>query len=182
MNQHAVLFAAAIAAATAVGCGKPSDLRPMQEETNSLVKSYEEKVTTIERRAQDLIQRGNKLALGSDAAPASGQLADVVRELLPTMQREVKEGPARIERIVKDDKLDEERKLAGLRAYQAEADERLRESWIRANAKLDAVEAWLGRAEVQPRAQRPAPAAPPPAPEPAPATAPEAAAGSAGPG
>jgi hypothetical protein len=187
MKQHVLLFVAAIAAAA--GCGKPSDLRPMQEEANGLAKSYEERVAALDRRAQDLLKRGGKLQLGPDAEPASDQLGDTLRVLIPGMQAVVREAPARIDRIVKDEKLGEPKKLDELRSYTDQIQTRLASDWLRASTKLDAVEAWLARAESRPRVQRPEPAAPPPAapeppattvpapqPEPAPQPAPDGAA------
>jgi hypothetical protein len=166
MKQHVLLFVAAIAAAA--GCGKPSDLRPMQEEANGFARSYEERVTALDRRAQDLLKRGEKLQLGPDSEPASDQLGDLLRVLIPGMQAALREAPARIDRIVKDEKLDEPKKLHELRSYTDQIQLRLTNDWIRANAKLDAVEAWLSRAEARPRVSRPEPAAPPPAAEPPP--------------
>jgi len=163
MKQLVVLFAIA-AAAAAAGCGKSSDLRPLKEETNGLVSGYAERLAALDLRKQDLLRRGNALQLGPDSGPASAQLGDVINEIIPGMQALVRSAPGKIESIDKDPKLDEQQKLAQLRALAHQLDTQLTNGWIRANSKLDAVDAWLSRVETRPRAQQAqqqAPAEPP---------------------
>jgi hypothetical protein len=161
MKQLVVLFAIAAAAA---GCGKSSDLRPLKEETNGLVSRYAERLAALDLRKQDLLRRGNALQLGPDSMAASAQLGDVINEIVPGMQALVRSAPGKIENIDKDPKLDEQQKLAQLRVLAYQLDTQLTNGWIKANAKLDAVDAWLARVETRPRAQQaqqPAPAQPP---------------------
>jgi hypothetical protein len=159
MKQLVVLFAIAAAAA---GCGKSSDLRPLKEETNGLVSGYAERLAALDLRKQDLIRRGNALQLGPDSMPASAQLGEVINEIIPSMQALVRSAPGKLESIDKDPKLDEQQKLVQVRALAYQLDTQLTNGWIRANTKLDAVDAWLARVETRPRAQQQAPQPPPP--------------------
>ncbi len=169
MKQHLLVLVAAIVAAAA-GCGKSSDLPSMKAEASGLVKAYAERVAALDLRTKDLVQRGNKLQLGPDALPASNQLGDVITELLPGMQQVVREAPARLDAIEKNDKVSEAQRIDELRTYSHQISTRLAGDWRKANTKLDAVEAWLFRVEHRPHVQPPTPPATPtptPAPEPA---------------
>jgi hypothetical protein len=162
MKQHLLVLVAAIAAAAA-GCGKSPDLPPMKAEATAIVRSYAERVAALELRAKDLVERGKVLQLGPDALPASNHLSDVITELLPGMHQLVREAPGRFDAIEKNDKLDEQKRIEELRAYSHQLSTRLAGDWLRTNAKLDSVEAWLFREERRPPAATPAPA-PAPAP------------------
>jgi hypothetical protein len=182
MKQHVLLllFVAAIAAA---GCGKSSDLAPTAAEATGIAKSYQPRVAELEQRAQELVRRGNAIQLGADATPASDQLAGVIKDLIPRMQKVVQEAPTRIEQTLEDDKLDEAKKLEELRTYSHQIATELDTNWTRANAQLDAVDAWLSRAErraatptpTPPTTTAPATNTPAPQPEPTPTPTPPAA-------
>lgn len=166
MKQLVLAFAlAAATAAAAAGCGKSSDLRPLKEETTGMVAGYAERVAALDQRKQDLLRRGGAARIDTGAL-----LADVTRSLLPGLQALVQGAPAQIDGIEKNPKLDEQQKVTALRAYAVQAEEKLEDGWTLANARLDAAEIVISRAEGQARAQAAAPAPPTPAPaEPAPA-------------
>lgn len=164
MKQHVLLFVAVTAAAA--GCGKSSDLAPMAAEAKGIAEAYQGKVTELDKRAKDILRRGQDLKLEADS-PANDQIYDAVKTLIPGMQAVVRDAMARIPKLVADDKLDE------LRIYSHQMEDRLESDWVKANTKLDTAEAWLFRAESRPRAPQPA-AAPTQAPEPAAAPAPAA--------
>lgn len=174
MKQLALLFLAALAAA----CGKPSDLRPMQEESNGLVKAYEERVTALATRATDLRRRGDQVQQRGGWEAASKQLEETLTVLLPKMQRAVREAPAKIQRTVSDTQKSEAQKLAELRAFTYQVRTELDLDWGRANGKLDQVALWVSRAEHQARVAAVTPPGPgatavPPSTEPPPAPTPE---------
>jgi hypothetical protein len=160
MKQLAFTSALALSLAAAA-CGKSSDLRPLKEETVGMIVHYAEQVSALELRRQDLIQRGATLLQKDEARPVKAQLDVVSTQLLPGLQTAVKAAPSRIDGVEKDGKLDDPGKVAALRAYASETEERLADGWMLANAKLDAVEAWLTRAEARPAAApQPAPLPP----------------------
>jgi hypothetical protein len=164
MKQHVLLFAAALAAAAAAGCEKSSDLAPVTAETQGIVASYQQRATELERRVNDLVRRGTAIN-ASPGEPASFLLTNS-RADLEGMKAMLRDAPARIAKTAGDDKLEEPKKVAELRLLKHQLQDQLGDSWVRANAKLDSVEAWLSRAESRPAGQ---PAA---APAPAPATGP----------
>jgi len=173
MKQHVLLFAAVTAAAAAAGCGKSSDLAPTVAEAKGITESYQVRVAELEKRAQDILQRGGALQLGTDS-PGGDQLYDAVKTIIPGMQAVVRGALIKIPQVASDEKLDEQKRADELRRYSHQIEERLAGDWVKANAKLDTAEAWLFRAESRPRMQvTPIPTPPPsqPTPEPAPAPA-----------
>ena len=166
MKQHVLLFTAALAAAAAAGCEKSSDLAPVVAETKGLVDSYQQRATELDRRVNDLVRRG--LAINASPAEPASFLLTNSRTEIEGMKATLRDAPARIAKAAGDDKLDEPKRVAELRMIQHQLHDQLDDSWVRANAKLDSVAAWLARAESRPAAA-PAPA---PTPAPAPALAP----------
>lgn len=189
MKQHALLFAAALAAAAA-GCGKSSDLAPISAEASGIVEVYQARVTHLDQRARDLVRRRDAVRPGPETQHVMAQLTHALDDLIPTMQRNMQEAKARISGAASDTQTDDAKKVAALRTYRYQLEHGLTEDWIQANAQLDAVEALLYRLENR-RAQAPtgetgtAPAPNTPVPpttpttEPAPAGAGGAGAGSA---
>jgi hypothetical protein len=159
---------ALVFAAAAAGCGKASDLRPLKEETTGMVSNYAERLAALEQRKQDLSRRGSAFLQTEEARPVKAQLDEVTGVILPGMQVAVRTAPARIDAVEKDAKLDEQKKVAALRAFAAETEERLADGWLLASAKLDAVEVWVNRAAAQTAPQtappQPGTASPMPAP------------------
>ena len=162
MKQLVLLFTAALAAASAAGCEKSSDLAPVVAESKGIVDSYQQRATELERRANDLVRRGLAINAGQDE-PAS-HLLTASRTEIEAMKAALRDAPTRISRTAADDKLDEQKKVAELRTFKHQIHAQLDDGWLKTNAKLDAVEAWLSRAESRPTGQpasAPAPATPP---------------------
>jgi hypothetical protein len=164
MKQLVLLFAAALAAASAAGCEKSSDLAPVMAETKGIVESYQQRATELERRANDLVRRGLAINAGQDE-PASHLLTSA-RTDIEGMKATLRDAPPQLARATGDDKLDEHKKVAELRALRHRIATQLDDSVVKISTRLNAVEAWLSRAESRPTGQ------PASAPAPAPATAP----------
>ncbi|HWO25125.1 MAG TPA: hypothetical protein VNO30_40580 [Kofleriaceae bacterium] len=166
MKQHVLLCTAALAAAAAAaGCEKSSDLVPVVAETKGIVESYQQRATELERRVNELVRRG--LAINANPAEPASFLLTNSRADIEGMKATLRDAQGRIAKAAGDDKLDEPKRVAEVRLIQRQLSGQLDDSWVRANAKLDSVEAWLSRAE-----SRPAAPPPPPAPAPAPTIAP----------
>ena len=148
-----VLASALALVFAAAGCGKASDLRPLKEETTGMVSSYAERLAALEQRKQDLSRRGAAFLQTEEARPVKAQLDEVAGVILPGMQVAVRTAPARIDAVEKDAKLDEQNKVAALRAFAAETEEKLADGWLLATAKLDAVEVWVNRGVARPAQQ-----------------------------
>lgn len=141
-----VMFVLAIAAAAA-GCEKSQDLTPLAEEAQGVVETYRPQIDQLNRRAEDLVQRGMALKLdGPDALPASNLLGDA-RTKLNELKIAINEAPNRIAAARQAGKVPD---LAG---YLHRLRDQLGEGQISARANLDAVEGWLGR--VEDRAKQP---------------------------
>jgi hypothetical protein len=154
MKQHALLFAAALVAAAAAGCGKSSDLAPISAEASGIIEFYQARATHLEQRARDLVRRRDAIRPGPEVQHVMAQLTHALEDLIPTMQRNMQEAKARISGAASDDKTDPDKKVAALRTYRYQLEHGLTEDWIQANAQLDAVEALLDRLESR-RAQAP---------------------------
>jgi hypothetical protein len=153
MKQFALVFAAA-AAVAAAGCEKSSDLAPVTAEAKGIVNNYQQGLTELEQRLQELGRRRGAVALG-EVQPAVERHLTELTSLVPAMQKNVRDAQAEIARATTDTKLDEPQRVAAIRTTSYRYHDRLAKDWILINAKLDAVETLVSRAE---RAQAPTPA------------------------
>jgi hypothetical protein len=164
MKLPAVLLSVLVlAAAAAAGCGKPSDLVPTVEETRGLAENAQHRLAELGRRGDDLARRLLSLKPdGLDPQPVLGLLGEA-RTRHQELMRATEAAKAQIAAAEKAGTPDDLAKfLTRLRAQVADGQ-------LIINSNLDAIEAWLVRAENRPRLTA---AATPPAAkeEPAPGT------------
>jgi len=160
MKQLALVFAAA-AAVAAAGCEKSSDLAPVTAEAKGIFNNYQQGLTELEQRVQELGRRRGAVALG-EVQPALERHLTELTSLLPGMQKNLRDAQAEIARTTADTKSDEPQRVAAIRTTSYRYHDRLAKDWIRINAKLDAVDALVSRAEQRAQAPTPAPTAPTP--------------------
>lgn len=150
MKLPAVLLSALVLAAAAAGCGKPSDLVPTVEETRGLAETSQRRIAELGSRAEELARRGASLKLdGLDPQPVLALLGEARGRLqeLATATEAAKGQIAAAEKAGKPD---------DLARYQNRLRDQLADGQLIVNANLDAIEAWLGRAENRPRLTAPA--------------------------
>jgi hypothetical protein len=174
MKQLALVFAAA-AAFAAAGCEKSSDLAPVTAEAKGILDNYQQGLTDLEQRVQELGRRRGTVALGEVQPAVERHLTELTATLLPAMHKNIRDAQAEIARATADTKPEEPQRVAAIRATSYRYHDRLAKDWIRINAKLDAVDTLVSRAEQRAQAPTPAPTAPttsvPPPAEPDPSAA-----------
>lgn len=156
MKQLALVFAAA-AAFAAAGCEKSSDLAPVTAEAKGIFDNYKLGLTELEQRVQEIGRRRGAVALGEVQPAVERHLTELTTNLLPAMHKNLSEAQAELARATADTKLDEPQRVAAIRTASYRYHDRLAKDWIRINAKLDAVDALVSRAEQRAQAPTPAP-------------------------
>ncbi len=157
VKLHIVCLLLSIAA-----CGKANDVPAMRAEAEGLVKNYAARFDELDRRANEIMRRGNAIGVTSPDAANASRLFATAQGKLKDLEGIVTTAPNEIKNA--KDKLEMQRLLD---SYQG----RLEEGFTEVNSEFNAVEDWISVAEQRPQqvshneSSTPAtPAVPPPPP------------------
>lgn len=167
--KHLVL--AVVLALSVTACQKSPDLGRVQEESLELVKVRVKVLDTLQRRADDLLQRGRTIgtrAAGAQGIADAGRILTDARAQLDQLRAVTMQAPSEIAAAAKTGSDEEMFKTSDEMVEKLETGEAL------VRADLDAVDSWLAYAESRPMPPTPAPPAAPPQPPMAPPVTPPA--------
>jgi hypothetical protein len=166
--------------ALAVGCGKPSDLGPLQEEALGLASTSKLRVDAAEARLNGIVERSKKIPAGAVAGlpdlQAVEQLFNSTRSRIDEMRNVATGAPAKIKEAARELTADEQAQRVASKAERKnpraevvrethQMQKRLNDGLLEINRNLDTLESWMVYIDVRPKvAAAPPPPPPPPAP------------------